>query len=249
MKYLVDLLPDTSELLTMRVERLGYEVLEVLQSWENDTPMYQPHISHFSSIAINAVPIGRSYGHSNSDAEIKGAITRAWNYLTTEGYLIQKPDYGSGVYMLSGKAHALLATPRRERYFPNLKINKDYLHQRLQAEMWDLYQTGNYEMAVFAAMRAVEIATRDVLQPKGHPVGVNLMRQAFHADTGKLTDMDASGGERHALCELFTGAIGLFKNPSSHRAVEFDDPDTAVELILFANHLLRIVDARQVANL
>lgn len=68
------------------------------------------------------------------------------------------------------------------------------------------------------------------------------MRQAFHPNTGPLRDASADGGERQARTDLYAGAIGLFKNPSSHRPVNCDDPTLASEIILLADLLLRLVD-------
>ena len=70
------------------------------------------------------------------------------------------------------------------------------------------------------------------------------MRKAFGED-GPLTDMTAEKGERERRSDLFAGAIGSYKNPHSHRDVHMEDPEEALEIILLANHLLRIVDARK----
>lgn len=102
---------------------------------------------------------------------------------------------------------------------------------------------GDYEVAVFAAMRAVEVAVRKAGGFPDNELGVDLMRKAFHNKTGPLTDKKVVDAEREAISHLFAGASGAAKNPPSHREVEMNRAEAA-RLILFASHLMSIVDDR-----
>ena len=69
-----------------------------------------------------------------------------------------------------------------------------------------------------------------------------MMRKAF-AENGPLSDNSTPKAEREALSNLFAGAIGCYKNPHSHRNVILL-AEEAAEMIVFASHLVRIVEAR-----
>ncbi len=91
-------------------------------------------------------------------------------------------------------------------------------------------------------MREVEIRVRELAGAGTGPgdLGVKLVQREF-AEGGGLADPQAEAGERQATMAL-SGAPGVFKNPSSHREVEFDDPTEAAEVVMLADLLFRMLD-------
>ena len=103
------------------------------------------------------------------------------------------------------------------------------------------FALGEYETASFSAMKSVEVEVRRASGLPDELLGVPLMRKAFSPKDGVLRDPGAEGGEQQATADLFAGAIGAYKNPASHRTVQFEDPVEAAEVIQLADLLLRIV--------
>ena len=103
---------------------------------------------------------------------------------------------------------------------------------------------GDYDTAIFQAFKEVEVRVRKKATLQNSDIGVALMQKAFRPGPppGPLTDQSAEPSEQVGLMNLFTGAMGVFKNPSSHRTVSVTDPKEVADVIMFANHLLRIVD-------
>lgn len=114
------------------------------------------------------------------------------------------------------------------------------LHDRL-ARVKSQFLLGEYELAAFAAMREVEIRVRELAGADSSLIGVKLMRTAF-GDGGKLANPNLDPGERVGRMELFAGAIGTFKNPPSHRQVNYNDATEASEVVLLADLLMRLLD-------
>lgn len=103
------------------------------------------------------------------------------------------------------------------------------------------FALGDYETACFAAMKAVEVAVREAADLPNEVIGVTLMRNAFNPEGGPLSDPGTEKGEQQATMDLFAGAIGAYKNPTSHRTVEFQGALEAAEIIQLADLLLRVV--------
>jgi uncharacterized protein (TIGR02391 family) len=169
------------------------------------------------------------------------ALSEAWAWLYSNGLVA--PDFAK-----NNSLHAVFVT-RLGHQVAKEGLGVVKAHQRLALDLHPLierkvrrqYLMGEWELACLAAMREVEIRVRQLAGESDSKIGVKLMRDAFR-DSGPLHDSRIDAGESVARMELFAGAIGLFKNPTSHREVVVEDPAEAAEIILLADLLMRILD-------
>lgn len=175
--------------------------------------------------------------------EVAKAITEAWLWLEREIMIAPRPEPGAGrIVYVTERGKKLAEQSDIHDYTRSNLIPRGVLDPRLANKVQHLFIRGDYDTAVFQAFKEVEIRVRERASLDSSVFGCDLMRQAFHPKTGQLTNANQLPAERQATSDLFAGAIGLFKNPSSHRDVDWEDPQECVELIYLANHLLRIVD-------
>jgi uncharacterized protein (TIGR02391 family) len=174
--------------------------------------------------------------------QIAQAATEAWMVLPREGLLAPQPGSSNPeLIQITRRGRAVLEQGNDFRaYLRGNLLPTRSLHPVLVLKVRPLFVRGDYETAVFAAFKEVEVAVRDAGEFPNELIGVHLMRGAFEAESGPLRDPSLPSAERQATAQFFAAAIGLFKNPSSHRRVVVS-PEDAADLIRLADYLIRWV--------
>jgi hypothetical protein len=180
--------------------------------------------------------------------DIEKAIGRAWKRLEDVGWL-EEPDFDNGkngFRIPSEKGKATAAAFDFAAAMTRGSFSRKMFHPLLPDAAWHAFRAGDHDTAVFEAFKAVEIAVRKKGAGKNGIVttdhGVDLMKKAFDPNAGPLSDRGASRPRRARRCELFTGALGELRNPKAHHDLTITDPLVAVEGMMVASALLRIVD-------
>lgn len=120
-----------------------------------------------------------------------------------------------------------------------------YIHPMIVKKSFPLLNTGQFESAVLQAFKTIETRIRKRISADPEDVGVKLIRKAFNAENGVLTDYDLPRGEREAFCNYIAGAFGYYKNPCSHRDVETDFVSAFVRIVV-ASDLLKVIEKSKI---
>lgn len=232
-----DLLPDAEALLALEPEELAGYLMEYL----NALPESERKRLNRYNFSL------RDHGYETNIEQISEALMEAWVWLERECLLAPKPNAGGEWIFITRRGRKITGHIDLGAYRKTNLLPRALLHPVLATKAWATFIRGEYDTAVFQAFKEIEVAVRTAGGYEAEDLGVELMRKAFNQDSGPLTDRTRPDAEQQAMSHLFAGAIGLYKNPSSHRHA-IDNAEEAVEMILLASHLLRIVESRSQDN-
>jgi uncharacterized protein (TIGR02391 family) len=115
----------------------------------------------------------------------------------------------------------------------------------------DLFSSGHYALAVQEAFKALE----KFVQQKAAILnlsGTQLMQHVFSTADPKLCwsqrKTQSEQDEQKGYLQLYAGAMLGIRNPVTHEIKWIDDPLLSLELILFAQHLLRKARSAETNN-
>ena len=226
--------PPAEEILEMEPEELAPFILRYLQQHPAGT------INRYNFTLVSDPTLHAQLGRRVDD--YKRALMEAWMYLEREGFVAPQPGQQNDWAFVTRRGSKVAAAQDFEAYRKGHLLPSEGLDPVLVQKSKQSFIRGDYDTAIFQAFKEVEVRVRSKAGYPNTDIGVALMRKAFGTN-GPLLDGAATGGEQTARMELFAGAIGSYKNPSSHRNVGLSDPKEAADIIHLANNLLRIVDS------
>jgi uncharacterized protein (TIGR02391 family) len=211
--------PPQEQILAMEPEDLGRHMLQhMLRGGET-------HRFNFMQMVVGG--------------QIAERFMEAWGWLEREGFIAHRPNDMNGQSFFVTRAGQRVAAAtdisawKKESMFP------DGLDPIIMASVKPMFVRGEYDTAVFRAFKEVEVRLR-AKDPSLAPwSGLDLVNRAF-GPNGCL--MQSAAKERVSMRDLFVGSTAIFRNPVAHQEIKFDDPREVVDMICFANQLLRMVD-------
>jgi uncharacterized protein (TIGR02391 family) len=144
-----------------------------------------------------------------------------------------------------------LPSPTAEGSEPASVFTRLVTEPEIRGVSSDLFVSGHYNLSVAEAYKAVDKFVAERV-PAVVQNGTTLMEQIFspvapHLRWSKM-ETQSEIDEQKGYHRLYSGAMLGIRNPTTHEFGWVDEPELALELIVFAQHLLRKAKTAGVAE-
>jgi uncharacterized protein (TIGR02391 family) len=250
-RRLLQIVPTPDQVLMLTTEELARALLEDMQAGERDPTA---GMAMRGGLGAALVTPGMFNSIRQNPRELQTQLDRAgraaYALLEQGGFIEEHPDtinamHGYLVLTPSGKTELV----DYERIRVRGLLKEEMLHATLRGKIYSDFAADELDVAVNEAFRTVEIEVRRAAglpeKENGKPVvGRPLMHRAFSLG-GPLSRTTDTKTECEALVGLFDGANSHFRNPVAHNRRTFADVLEAMEELMFASRLLRLIDERR----
>jgi uncharacterized protein (TIGR02391 family) len=216
--------------------------LKVLHEHKRPGGFYSSHGWDYTGIIREK--IARYFKIDKLSAEEYALGMRAVYELEMDGYIMTDPTQMSDNFkILTDKGKEVVEQDLDDMKLPSINIDKILTRSDLRNKIHADFVEGDYESAVFKAFKLLEESVRSKADLPPEVIGADLMSKAFSPTKGLLKHkMVQTEAEAEAIHHLMRGGVMLFKNPVSHRTVEYEESEEVAHVLSFANLLLNIVD-------
>jgi uncharacterized protein (TIGR02391 family) len=139
------------------------------------------------------------------------------------------------------RALAKLIENQPECSVQGFQMTLEGLHPKIVQRCRTLFETGQYDDAIFNAMNAVEEEVRDRISAHPPDTGVALITKALNLES-PLLSVSKVTAEQEAAHSLYRGAIGWFKSAVGLRSLNGSGPVKAFECLALGSLLMRMLD-------
>ena len=247
-RRLLQIVPSADGLLALTPDELAWALLEDMQARLSDPIAGMANREH---LAGSLHPFGFQPNPQQHDVinRLNRAGRNAFGLLERWELIEPADDMNgrNGFVVLTPKGRGTTERTDFERVRVRGLLKAEMLHPLLRGKPYEDFAADHLDAAVLEAFKTVEIEVRAAAQRPDSEHGKDLMFRAF-AVNGPLSKTGETRSQCEALAGLFAGALARFRNPGAHTRRTFADVLEAMEEMMVASRLLRIVDERQPAG-
>jgi uncharacterized protein (TIGR02391 family) len=247
-RYLLGIVQSPENIPAMTSEELAYALLEDMQA-RLENPI--AGMLNRNSVAEGIMSVA-SFQWMQSPREVATRINKPAREaiaLLERWGLAEPADgmNGRNGHMVTERGKSTTERTDFERIRMRGFLREDMLHPLLQGRIYNYFAADDLGTAVFEAFKTVEIEVSGAGHYGEKEIGKTLMCKAF-SPKGPLSKPQDDKGDCDALAGLFAGSLHRFRNPGGHMHRSFQDVLEAMEELMLASRLLRIVDERRLVG-